>query len=152
MLRGLVFAMFSLVLSTGQVLAQGTPSPENAKVYFIWPGDGQVIRGGKFWLRFGLRNMGVAPSGADENDFIEGDGLDNFMRLNLRYLLPIGEGRDEIISTFRIDRGLLVEPRPPKSNWSRSRKQNRNGFLAHASFVHRHDNSASSSFAPFSLL
>ena len=63
MLRGLVFAMFSLVLSTGQVLAQGTPSPENAKVYFIWPGDGQVIRGGKFWLRFGLRNMGVAPSG-----------------------------------------------------------------------------------------
>ena len=63
MLRWLVFAMFSLVLSTGQVLAQGTPSPENAKVYFIWPGDGQVIKGGKFWLRFGLRNMGVAPSG-----------------------------------------------------------------------------------------
>ena len=65
MLRGLVVAIFSLVLSTGQVLAQGTPSPENAKVYFIWPGDGQVIRGGKLWVRFGLRNMGVAPSGVD---------------------------------------------------------------------------------------
>lgn len=38
-------------------------SPANAQVYFIWPQDGAVIGGGKFWVRMGLRNMGVAPKG-----------------------------------------------------------------------------------------
>jgi len=42
-----------------------TPAPENAHVYFIWPQDGTVINGGKFWVRMGLRNMGVAPKGVD---------------------------------------------------------------------------------------
>lgn len=40
-------------------------NPANAQVYFIWPQDGTVITGGKFWLRMGLRNMGIAPKGAD---------------------------------------------------------------------------------------
>ena len=55
---------------------------------------------------------------SDEDDFIEGDGLDNFFRLNFKYLLPIGAGRDEIITTYKVDRGLLREPRPPTSNWN----------------------------------
>jgi hypothetical protein len=37
---------------------------ENAQVYFIWPSDGMVIHGA-FWVRMGLRNMGVAPKGTD---------------------------------------------------------------------------------------
>lgn len=37
--------------------------PNNPQVYFIWPHDGAVIKGGKFWVRMGLRNMGVAPKG-----------------------------------------------------------------------------------------
>ena len=44
------------------------PAAANAatpQVYFIWPYDGTVISGGKFWLRMGLRNMGVAPKGVD---------------------------------------------------------------------------------------
>jgi Domain of unknown function (DUF4399) len=41
------------------------PSPEGARVYIVWPSDGQVIRGGKFWLRMGLSGMGVAPAGVD---------------------------------------------------------------------------------------
>jgi hypothetical protein len=40
-------------------------SPDNAQVYFIWPADGAVIANGKFWVRMGLRNMGVAPKGAN---------------------------------------------------------------------------------------
>jgi hypothetical protein len=32
---------------------------------FIWPSDGTVIHGGKFWVRMGLRNMGVAPKGTN---------------------------------------------------------------------------------------
>jgi hypothetical protein len=38
-------------------------NPNSAQVYFIWPHDGTVISGGKFWVRMGLRNMGVAPKG-----------------------------------------------------------------------------------------
>jgi len=38
-------------------------APANAQVYFIWPHDGSVIEGGKFWVRMGLRNMGIAPKG-----------------------------------------------------------------------------------------
>ncbi|RJF96356.1 DUF4399 domain-containing protein [Noviherbaspirillum saxi] len=45
--------------------AEQNPAPENALVYFIWPADGAVITGGKFWVRMGLRNMGVAPKGVD---------------------------------------------------------------------------------------
>src|SRR5262245_33134866 len=41
----------------------GEPSPPGAKEYIIWPKDGALIKGGKFWLRMGLANMGVAPAG-----------------------------------------------------------------------------------------
>ena len=45
--------------------AAATPAtnPASPQVYFIWPYDGTVITGGKFWVRMGLRNMGVAPKG-----------------------------------------------------------------------------------------
>ena len=43
--------------------AEPAAIPANAQVYFIWPYDGTVISGGKFWVRMGLRNMGVAPKG-----------------------------------------------------------------------------------------
>ena len=42
---------------------QTAAAPANAQVYFIWPHDGSVIDGGKFWVRMGLRNMGIAPKG-----------------------------------------------------------------------------------------
>jgi hypothetical protein len=46
--------------------AEPKPSPEGAKVYILWPPDGQVIPGGKFWLRMGLVGAGVAPAGVDK--------------------------------------------------------------------------------------
>lgn len=42
------------------------PSPEGAKVYIIWPKDGAVIKGGKFWLRMSLVGMGIAPAGVEK--------------------------------------------------------------------------------------
>ena len=56
-------ALVTAVLQIGPVLAARTTSPENAQVYIIWPADGTVIANGKFWVRMGLRNMGVAPKG-----------------------------------------------------------------------------------------
>ena len=38
---------------------------EGAHAYIIWPHDGTVIPGGKFWLRMGLSGAGVAPAGID---------------------------------------------------------------------------------------
>jgi hypothetical protein len=61
----LVLAFAAVMLPASAVLAGPTPAPENAQVYFIWPSDGTVIHGGKFWVRMGLRNMGVAPRGTD---------------------------------------------------------------------------------------
>ena len=42
--------------------AQGKPAPKDAVLYFVWPQNGTVIKGG-FWCRFGLRNMGVTHAG-----------------------------------------------------------------------------------------
>jgi len=46
---------------------------------------------------------------SDEDNFVEGDGIDIFFRARLKYLLPIGHGRAQIIPDYRFDRGLLVE-------------------------------------------
>lgn len=56
---------FGALTAMPPAYAAGTPSPENAEVYIIWPRNGAVIHGGKFWLRMGLRNMGVAPKGVE---------------------------------------------------------------------------------------
>nr|WP_194715325.1 DUF4399 domain-containing protein [Noviherbaspirillum soli] len=50
-------------MTPARAQAPRTPAPPNASVYIIWPPNGAVIDGGRFWLRMGLRNMGVAPKG-----------------------------------------------------------------------------------------
>lgn len=61
--RTMVVAWAAAIWAIGPALAEQTPAPPNAEVYFIWPPDGAVIHGGKFWVRMGLRNMGIAPKG-----------------------------------------------------------------------------------------
>jgi len=39
-----------------------TPSPPGARVYIVWPHDGNVIHGGKLWLRMGAQGIGVVPA------------------------------------------------------------------------------------------
>ena len=60
MLRAIIIisALFSL-----SVQAQ-TPSPPGAEVYFISPHDGDTVSS-PVTVRFGLKNMGVAPAGVD---------------------------------------------------------------------------------------
>jgi hypothetical protein len=57
--------------------------------------------------RFPFERAGSHDS--DEDNFIEGDGDDDFVRLNFKYLLPIGQGRDTVINTYVLDQGLLAE-------------------------------------------
>jgi len=68
----------SLVLAVGASALTFTPTiataagttaiDDNAMVYFIWPKDGAVIKGGKVWVRFGLRNAGIAPAGIERDN------------------------------------------------------------------------------------
>jgi len=58
-------ALGSILLLAGEANAQRQPAPEDARVYIIWPADGQVISGGKFWLRMGLASAGIAPAGVE---------------------------------------------------------------------------------------
>lgn len=60
-LRGL--SLFALSLWACAVFA-ASPAPEDAEVYIISPKDGAVVES-PVTVRFGLRNMGVAPAGVD---------------------------------------------------------------------------------------
>ena len=55
--------MTAIMLATS-AFPQGKQSPDDAYLYFVWPQDGAVIKGG-FSCRFGLRNMGVTHAGDD---------------------------------------------------------------------------------------
>lgn len=54
----------ALVMLSSSAYSQGKTAPNDAKLYFITPRDGQYIKGG-FWCRFGLRNMGITHAGDD---------------------------------------------------------------------------------------
>jgi len=59
------------------------------------------------------------PAGSNDSDkdnYIEGDGLDAFMLMSFRYVLPIGEGRDEPMDIDRLVNGL---PLPGKEDADR---------------------------------
>src|SRR5262245_8168343 len=55
-------SLFLLLLFAGPAHAQNKPAPKDAVLYFVWPQNGTVIKGG-FWARFGLRHMGVTHAG-----------------------------------------------------------------------------------------
>ena len=55
---------------------------------------------------------------SDKDNYVKGDGWDNFFRFTFKYLLPIGHGRDEIISTYTIDQGLLQSGATGGTSWN----------------------------------
>jgi hypothetical protein len=62
----LTLALTSLLISADKAFAGSTPADPRATLYIGWPNDGQVLPSGKpFRVWFGLRYMGVAPSGVE---------------------------------------------------------------------------------------
>ena len=61
--REILLALAAAVLTPRLAFAERTASPPGAEAYIIWPPDGATIPTGKFWVRMGLRNMGVCPKG-----------------------------------------------------------------------------------------
>ena len=64
--RSIMVATMLVALIPGLAIAGDSPAPDNAKAYLIWPKNGTTIKGGKFWARFGLRDMGIAPAGVEK--------------------------------------------------------------------------------------
>lgn len=69
MLRAIVGLMLAapITLMGAEAVTQvtRTPAPEGAEVYFIEPTDGASVPT-TFTVKFGLRNMGVAPAGTQK--------------------------------------------------------------------------------------
>ena len=63
--RTTLVALAAAILMPRISFAGPTASPPGAAASIIWPPDGAVIKGGKLWVRMGLRNMGVCPKGVD---------------------------------------------------------------------------------------
>src|SRR5215210_8643714 len=60
-------ALTRRALLAGVALIPGSPfaqtsAPPDTLLYIIWPRDGQKVKS-PFWVRFGLRNMGVTRAG-----------------------------------------------------------------------------------------
>ncbi len=55
---------------------------------------------------------------SDEDNYVEGNGSDNFIRLKLKYLLPLGHGKNEIIPTQVLDKGLLKSGEVGGTSWN----------------------------------
>jgi len=53
-----------------------------------------------------------------EDNFVEGDGWDNFFRIRFKYLLPIGHGADQIVNTVELDRGLIKSGKTGATSWN----------------------------------
>jgi hypothetical protein len=63
-------------------------------------------------------NERAGSNDSDKDNYIESDGWDNFFRLRFKYLLPIGHGKDHIITTQSVDRGLLVDGATGGESWN----------------------------------
>lgn len=68
MARTWAVALASIAVGIGVITAAKSdpkPMPKDAFVYIIWPSDGAVLPGGKFWVRMGLSGAGIAPASVD---------------------------------------------------------------------------------------
>ncbi|MCG6983517.1 MAG: BamA/TamA family outer membrane protein [Deltaproteobacteria bacterium] len=64
-------------------------------------------------------NERAGSNNSDQNDYVTSDGgWDNFFRLRFKYLLPMGHGRDTIITTQVVDRGMLADGATGGQSWN----------------------------------
>jgi hypothetical protein len=75
----------------------------------------------RFYGDFGYELGGAPPSGSnesDENDFIFGSGIDSYLHMTFRYVLPIGAGRGEQPHRYATNAGLIADGSTHLGNWN----------------------------------
>jgi hypothetical protein len=55
---------------------------------------------------------------SDKDNYIKADGDDFWFEFNMKYLLPIGNGKKHIYSNKKLDNGLLVSAKPGGTSWN----------------------------------
>jgi hypothetical protein len=50
----------------------------------------------------------AGTNGSARNNYLTGNGRDDYFRVSFRYLLPIGWGRDHVVNQYRLEGGLLT--------------------------------------------
>ena len=93
----MIVAVTVAAVAAGAVLADGTPSPQGARVYFVNLEDGATVTS-PVKVIFGLSGMGVAPAGTES----EGSGHHHI----LVDRPPLGEGEageEELASSLPSD-------------------------------------------------
>jgi hypothetical protein len=53
-------------------------------------------------------NQNAGTNDSDKDNFVRGEGFDNFLRIRFHYLLPIGHGRDQIVPRYEMVDGLPI--------------------------------------------
>jgi len=75
----------------------------------------------RFYGDFGYELGGAPPAGSndsDENDFVFGSGIDSFLHMTFRYVLPIGAGSDAQPHRYTTSEGLLADGSTQLGNWN----------------------------------
>jgi hypothetical protein len=75
----------------------------------------------RFYGDFGYELDGMPPSGSnesDEEDFIFGGGIDSYMHLTFRYVLPFGAGAGGQPHRYTTNEGLLADGSTQLGNWN----------------------------------
>jgi Omp85 superfamily domain len=55
---------------------------------------------------------------SNQDNFITGNGWDNYFRLTFKYLLPVGYGKDHLVNVYRVQKGLLVSGASGGESWN----------------------------------
>jgi hypothetical protein len=63
-------------------------------------------------------NERAGSNGSDKNNYVIGSGWDNYFRITFKYLLPMGNGKDQIVNAYRIKGGLLESGATGGTSWN----------------------------------
>ena len=75
----------------------------------------------RFYGDFGYVIGGTPPSGSNDSDkdnFVFGSGIDSYLHLTFRYVLPIGAGGGEQPHRYTTNQGLLADGSTQLGNWN----------------------------------
>lgn len=63
-------------------------------------------------------NERAGTNDSNRNNFVDGSGFDNFARIRLKYLLPLGHGEDQVIPDYEVRDGALVSGATGGTSWN----------------------------------
>jgi hypothetical protein len=63
-------------------------------------------------------NEQAGTNDSSEDNYVEGDGWDNYFRIRFKYLLPIGTSADQVFNTVELEKGLIKSDKTMPTSWN----------------------------------